>query len=76
MKSYIDQSIRPFLEKPNKKKFKKLESMVHNFKEGWPDDLWEPFTKEYLQTLERYKELQPSKWNKWGKFLMKLISII
>jgi len=76
MKSYVDQSINPFLEKPSNKKLKKLKGVVNNYKEGWPDDMWESFVKEFHLRLELYKELQPPKWQKWGKVLVKLISMI
>jgi len=76
MKSYVDQSIKPFLENPSNKKLKKLKGVVNNYKEGWPDDMWELFVKEFHLRLELYKELQPAKWEKWGKVLVKLILII
>lgn len=76
MRSYIDQSIKPFLDKPSSKRLKKLKSMVNSYKEGWPDDMWESFVKEFNRRLELYKELQPSKWQKWGRILMKLVSMI
>ena len=60
MRSYIEQSIKPFLSKPNKKQFKKLKDMVDNYKEGWSDDMWESFVKYYHRVLEQCKELQPS----------------
>ena len=75
MKSYIDQSIKPFLDKPSKKKFKILKKAINNYKEGWPDDMWESFVEEFHRTLDIYKELQPSKWQKWGNVLLKLIPI-
>jgi len=76
MKSYIDQSIKPFLEKPSNKKLKKLKNVINNYKEGWPDDMWESFVGEFHRRLELYKELQPSKWQKWGNILVKLISML
>lgn len=75
MKSYINQSIVPFLDNPSNKRLKKLKNLVNRYKEGWPDDMWESFVDEYHRRLELYKELQPSKWAKWGKILMQLVSI-
>jgi len=66
MRSYVDQSIKPFLNKPSKKQFKKLKNMVGSYKEGWPEDLWESFVKDYHRVLEQCKEMQPSKWKRWG----------
>ncbi len=76
MKSYIHESVKPFLDKPSKKKLKKLEEMVNTYKDDWPDEFWQSFVKEYRRIIEQFKELQPSKWRKWGKILMKLITLI
>lgn len=75
-KSYINSIIRPYFDKLNNKNVKKLQSMIERHREGWPDEMWKLFVEEYNRTLERYKELQPSKWKKWGKALVNLITPI
>ena len=76
MRTYINQSLKPFLNKPTKRQFKKLKSMVDSYKDGWPVDLWESFVKDYHRVLEQCKKMQPSKWKRWGNVLMKLVTII
>jgi len=75
-KSYIDNLLKPYFEKPSKKIVKKLENMINTFKIGWPEDMWNLFVKEYTSSIEQKKKLQPAVWKKWGNILMKLISVI
>ncbi len=75
-KSYVEQSIKPIIENPSNKKFKKIEKLVINYKEWWPDDMWDNFIKEFRLAIEKYRELQPSVWKKWGKIFLKLLTIL
>lgn len=73
-KSFIQTIIKPYFDRPSKKQLKKLEDLLDSYKDGWPDELWKSFVKEYRLTIERYKTLQPSKWKKWGKRFLDIIS--
>jgi len=76
IKSYINDLIKPFFEKPSDRKIKKLKKSIEQHIEGWPEDKREEFFNEYFRTIKRYEELQPSKWKKYGSALLKLIPIL
>lgn len=76
IKSYINDLIKPFFEKPSNRKIKKLKKSIEQHIEGWPEDKREEFFNEYFRTIKRYEGLQPSKWKKYGKGLLKLIPLI
>lgn len=76
IRSFVSQSLDSVLEKPGKKTLNKLKTYVTNSKENWPDDLWELYVQEFHQRLELFKNLQPSKWKKWGNALLKIIPLI
>ena len=76
IKSFINDLIKPFFEKPSNRKIKKLKKDIEQHIEGWPEDKREEFFNEYFRTIKRYEDLQPSKWKKYGSGLLKLIPIL
>ena len=74
-KKFIDDHIRWFFENPSKKKINKLEFLIPDHVEGWPEDHKQFFIEEYKRTIERYKIFQPAKWKKWFKHLINLIPL-
>lgn len=76
IKSYINDLIRPFFRNPSNKKIKKLKKSIEQHIEGWPKERREEFFKEYFRTIRRFEEIQPTKWKKWGKNLLKIISLL
>lgn len=76
IKSYINDLIKPLFENPSNRKIKKLKKSIEQHIEVWPEDNREEFFNEYSRTLNRYEDMQPLKWKKWGSHLLKLIFIL
>ena len=76
IKSYINDMIKPIFNKPSKKKIKEFEEFIEKQLETWPEDRRNDVLEEFFRTLERYKAMQPTKWRKWGSYLLKLISLL
>lgn len=76
IKSYINDMIEPIFNKASKKKIKEFEEFVEKQLETWPEDRRNEFLEEFFRTLGMYKAMQPTKWRKWGSYLLKLISLL
>jgi tetratricopeptide (TPR) repeat protein len=76
IKSYIDNFIQFFFEKPTKKQIAKVKVSLENVIKGFPDDMRNLVSEEYSRTLEQYKFLMPKKWKKYGKALINLIPLL
>lgn len=76
IKSYINSVIKPFFENPSNRQIKKLKKSIEQHIEFWPEDNREEFFNEYSRTLNRYEDMQPLKWKKWGSNLLTIISIL
>ncbi|TKJ27845.1 MAG: hypothetical protein CEE42_01305 [Promethearchaeota archaeon Loki_b31] len=76
IKSYIDNFIQFFFEKPTKKQIAKVKVSLENVIKGFPDDMRNLVSEEHSRTLEQYKFLMPKKWKKYGKALINLIPLL
>jgi len=76
IKSYINDLIKPFFENPSNRKIKKLKKSIEQHIEFWPEDNREEFFNEYSRSLNRYEDMQPLKWKKWGSNLLKIIAVL
>lgn len=75
-KSFINDLIEPFFRNPSKKKMRKLKNAFEKYIEDLPDEKKGEFINEYFRTINRYKDMQPSKWKKWGNYLIKIIPLL
>ena len=75
-KSFINDIIKPFFRNPSKRKIRKLKTSLEKYIEDLPDVKKVEFINEYYRTIKRYKDMQPSKWKKWGNYLLKIIPIL
>lgn len=76
IKDFIDRQIRHFYKNPSKKLIRKLEKKIPETVKGWPEKYISFVIEEYKRAINFYGELQPSKWKKWSKSLLKLIPYI
>ena len=76
IKSYINDMIKTIFNKASKKRIKEFEEIIEKQLETWPEDRRNEFLEEFFRTLGRFKAMQPSKWRKWGSYLLKLISLL
>ncbi len=75
-KSFINDLIKPFFRNPSKKKIRKLKNSLEKYIEDLPDVKKVEFINEYFRTIKRYKDMQPSKWKKWGNYLLKILPLL
>lgn len=75
-KSFINDLIKPFFRNPSKKKIRKLKNSLEKYIEDLPDIKKVEFINEYFRTIKRYKDMQPSKWKKWGNYLLKILPLL
>ncbi|GAH62481.1 unnamed protein product, partial [marine sediment metagenome] len=75
-KSYINDLIKPFFKNPSKRKIRKLKNSFEKYIEDLPDIKKVMFINEYYRTIKRYKDMRPSKWKKWGNYLLKIIPLL
>lgn len=76
IKDFIDRQIRYFYKNPSKKLIRKLEKKLPDAVKGWPEKYIPFVIEEYKRAINFYGELQPSKWKKWSKSLLNLITYI
>jgi len=76
IKTYINDLIKPFFKNPSNRKIKKLKKSIEQYIKIWPENKREEFFNEYSRTINRYEDMQPLKWKKWGSNLLKIISIL